>query len=399
MTVQAPQNHLQTISHRFFRYLIDLKFALRAEDFDDGLIIDFEKPQQSKKEEEEQVERILLDVEKKRVERERQKKEDEVRAIAEMSAWIHPRIFQHAVDKLEDSDYVLNSLLRFSHNFTDLTAILYSPSMTYTRVANVVKAKHSLERTLLQMINQQKFQLQIGRKVNRVIKEPQVAISMLGVDGAKALLPIMLVKQAVKLNNDLFPLLGFKLWKHMLSTGLATHHLLESSGYHDPVEGLLAGTLAHVGIVACYHQFLLSFDEVKTLHLKEFRQRGKKQFHDNLLNVDADSAIPFKLFKHYAGKISTDVLNQLELHKQRPKGMAASIDEFNQNVPFNDCSDMAKALHQATFYSQFEQMRQAKLIGKDEISQTLKEINLSSAGLQAMVSKNLTRLNLRTFVE
>lgn len=399
MTNSTTIDISSTLTQRFYRYLIDLKFALRAEDFDDGLTVDIDAPKDDKNFQSQPTERILLDVEKKRVEREKLKQESETRSINEMSNWIHPRIYQDAQEKLLDIDHVQQSLLRLSINFNDLMDVLYSPAMTYSRVASVVSARYSLEKTLLQMVNQASFQKQIGRSVSRRIKDSQIAISLLGATGAKALLPTMVIKQCVKLQNEHFPLLGFKLWKHMLATGLATHYLLQKEGYKDPVEGLLAGSLVHLGKVAAYHQFLNSFDEVKTHFLKDFRQRGKKHFHDYLLMVEPESAVPFELFKTSTQTIPLKLANHMSFQKHRPAGLINTLEQFCLDVPFEECGPVAKAMHQASIYSIIEQMRQAKLINKQELGAVLEQVDLDESTFKEMTLKNLTRMNFRTFVE
>lgn len=388
-----------TLTQRFYRYLIDLKFALRAEDFDDGLTIEIDAPKDDKNFQAQPTERILLDVEKKRVEREKSRQESEARSISEMSNWIHPRIYQDAQEKLQDIDHVQQSLLRLSVNFNDLIDVLYSPAMTYSRVANVVSARYSLEKTLMQMVNQYSFQKQIGRTTSRRIKDPQIAVSLLGATGAKALLPTMVIKQSVKLQNEHFPLLGFKLWKHMLATGLAAHFLLQKEGYKDPVEGLLAGTLIHLGKVAAYHQFLSSFDDIKTHFLKDFRQRGKKHFHDYLLMVEPESAVPYELFKNTTSIIPLKLANHMAFKKHRPSSLTNTLEQYCLDVPFEDCEPVARALHQATAYSLIEQMRQAKLISKTELTAALEQFDLDEDTFKEMTRKNLTRMNFRTFVE
>lgn len=387
------------LTQRFYRYLIDLKFALRAEDFDDGLTIELDAQKDEKSFQDQPTERILLDVEKKRVEREKRKQESETRSINEMSNWIHPRIYQDAQEKLNDIDHVQQSLLRLSVNFNDLVDVLYSPAMTYSRVANVVSARYSLEKTLMQMVNQYSFQKQIGRTVSRRIKDSQIAISLLGATGAKALLPTMVIKQCVKLQNEHFPLLGFKLWKHMLATGLAAHYLLQKEGYKDPVEGLLAGILVHLGKVAAYHQFLSSFDDIKTHFLKDFRQRGKKHFHDYLIMVEPETAVPFELFKNTTNDIPLRLAQHMSFQKHRPAGLLSTLEEFCLGTPFENCGTVARALHQATTYSLIEQMRQAKLINKAELTAVLEQFDLDEDTFREMTRKNLTRMNFRTFVE
>lgn len=261
------------VNSHFYRYLIDMKYALRECDFDDGVNIGEKQSTDKEKHQGEQFERVLL------------------------------------------------------ANVVELVDMLYSPSMTYSRVVSIVRLSHIHDANLLHMVNRSDFQRQVGKPISNRIRDTQIAISLLGIEGAKALLPIMMIKQTIKLRNEYFPLVGFKLWKLLLSNGLAAHHTLTLKNAPDPVEGLIGGMLFHLGKISIYHQFINSFDDVKKNFLIPFRNDGKKAQHDFLLKVEPDAAILFHLMASMAKSHTLSIVQylQMQMQKVRPKGLSSGI--------------------------------------------------------------------------
>ena len=395
----AEKSKTIDIESRFYRYLIDMKYALREVDFDDGVNIGDDTETTKDAKPKAQAERILLEVEERRLRKVKMQQVAESKTIEAMANSLRPHVIEHVKAKIQEQDHVIKHLLRLPANFLDLIDMLYSPTSTYSRVASIVKLNNIHDRNLINMVNRSDFQVQIGKPVSQRIRDTQIAISLLGVAGTKALLPVMMLKQTVKLRNEYFPLLGFKLWKMMLSNGLATHHILSQKGYNDPVEGLLAGMIYNLGKVSIYHQFIASFDEVKKSFLVNFRKENKKLQHDYLLKVEPDPSILFELMQQLAQKHSLEVVQWLEMQRQRPKGMGASLEQALSICKIDQCDPLARAIRQGNAYSQLEQLRHAKLVGKENIAPFLDSVGISKDGMAALLRRNLTRLELRQFVE
>lgn len=396
---EVDNNKTIDINSRFYRYLIDMKYALREVDFDDGVNLGEEHSDAKEKEGEGQFKRILLAVEERRVRKEKLKQIAESKTIEAMAKSLRPHVIKHVKQQLTDIDHALEARIRLPANFCDLVDMLYSKTMTYSRVAGIVRLNHQHDKNLLHMVNRADFQKQIGKPISNKIRDTQIAISLLGVAGTKALLPVMMIKQTIKLKNEYFPLLGFKLWKLILSNGLATHHILQQKGYHDPVEGLLAGMLYNLGNISIYHQFLSSFDEVKKKFLMEFRRDGKKMQHDYLLKVEPEPALLYQLMRELAREHTLRIIQHLEMGKQRPKGLSMSLEQALSLSTINQCTPLARAIRQGNAYSQLEQLRHAKLVGKENIAPFLDEHGMTKEGMHQLLKRNLTKLELRLFVE
>ena len=118
MTNSTTIDISSTLTQRFYRYLIDLKFALRAEDFDDGPLL-ISLPKDDKNFQSQPTERILLDVEKSVLNvKSSNKNLKHARLMRCLTGFILE--FIKTLEKLLDIDRVQQSLLGLSINFNDL---------------------------------------------------------------------------------------------------------------------------------------------------------------------------------------------------------------------------------------------------------------------------------------
>ena len=100
-----------------------------------------------------------------------------------------------------------------------------------------------------------------------------------------------------------------------------------------------------------------------------------------------------------AQKHSLEVVQWLAMQRQRPKGMGASLEQALSICKVDQCDGLARAIRQGNAYSQLEQLRHAKLVGKENIAPFLDSVGISKDGMAALLRRNLTRLELRQFVE
>lgn len=388
---------MDALTVRFFRYLIDIKYAISAEEFDDGILIDEEIVEEHKDTSQESFQRVLLDVEKQRAEKVEMQKAAEKAAVAKLARWFSPRLLKHIQFHVKDIEYVERTLLRFPSQMVELIDMLYSPSMTYKKVAALVRANPALESTLLEMVNRKSFQKQIGRSVSQKIRDSQVAVSMLSFNGAKAILPIIMFKHMVKFRTEHFPLMGHKLWKHMVTTGVTAHYLLQQREYKDPVEGLLIGMYMHLGKLALFHQFIYSFDEVKLKALEKFHAERQKSHHDNLMQVGPDQAVLLNLYNEFAHPITQKLFDMQNW--QKPNTFKLVMEELSENKPISECHPVTVAVRQGEAFSKFHFLKKMKLFPKQALGPFLDDVGLNEAGVKLMMTLSLTRLNLSRVIE
>lgn len=395
--VQKPNNVniAQKIHTKFDHFLVGKNYILGDEDFNDGLELELLEQQEDKEVKESGwSQRILLDVEKARVEKEEAAKRQRAKALQVAANYFNKRHINDMLAQLSEPERVMTHLLRMPSSNTDLLLSLTLPFPRLSFIGSMLEQNPEVKRRLLYLVGNGSFMELLGRKP-RAVKDAQAAVGLLGVEILKQIVPAMVFKYRIKMHNAVLPGLGKKLWRHILTTGLATSYLLEQQGYKRPAEGMMLGGLLFLGHMACLHQFLRSFDETMVDCLNEARQKGDKKFHDLLFDVEADPRILEKFLHERALEIGLSLAKQgfQEGAPQLITALQEEVDDLNYDVR----STLGKALFSGVRFSIFEQLRAAKSFSQEELTPWREYARISPQVFKDMHNKSLYRIDYSQF--
>ncbi|MFO6425130.1 HDOD domain-containing protein [Motilimonas sp. KMU-193] len=389
------QSLTQRIHARFDHFLVGKNYVLGDEDFDDGLELELLEQQEDKEVKESGwSKRILLDVEKARVEKEEAAKRQRAKALQVAASYFNKRHINDMLAQLSEPDRVMTHLLRMPPSTTELLLSLTLPFPRLSAIGAMLEQNPEVKRRLLYLVGSDSFMELLGRKP-RAVKDAQAAVGLLGVEILKQIVPAMVFKYRIKMHNAVIPGLGKKLWRHILTTGLATSYLLEQQGYKRPAEGMMLGGLLFLGHMSCLHQFLRSFDETMVDCLNEARQKGDKKFHDLLFDVEADPRILEKFLQERALEIGLSLAKQgfQEGAPQLITALQEEVDDLNYDVR----STLGKALFSGLRFSIFEQLRAAKSFSQEELTPWREYAKISPQMFKDMHNKALHRIDYSQF--
>ncbi|MCE2572432.1 HDOD domain-containing protein [Motilimonas eburnea] len=398
MSAVQKSNNLtlaQRIHTRFDHFLVGKNYVLGDEDFNDGLELELLEQEEDKEVKESGwSQRILLDVEKARVEKEQAAKRQRAKALQVAASYFNKRHINDMLGQLSEPERVMTHLLRMPSSTTDLLLSLTLPFPRLSAIGAMLEQNPEVKRRLLYLVGSDSFMELLGRKP-RAVKDAQAAVGLLGVEILKQIVPAMVFKYRIKMHNAVIPGLGKKLWRHILTTGLATSYLLEQQGYKRPAEGMMLGGLLFLGHMACLHQFLRSFDETMVDCLNEARQKGDKKFHDLLFDVEADPRILEKFLQERALEIGLALAKQ-GFQEGAPQLITALQEEVD-DLSYDVRSTLGKALFSGLRFSIFEQLRAAKSFSQEELTPWREYTRIAPAMFKEMHNKALHRIDYSQF--
>ena len=390
-----PQNIANKINAKFEHFLVGKNYILGDDDFNDGLELELlEQEEEKESSASGWSKRILLDVEKARVEKEAAERRQREKALQVASAYFNKRLINDMLKQLSEPDRVMTHLLRVHASTIDLLIALTLPFPRLSLIASMLEQNPELKRRLLYLVGSHSFMALLNRKP-RVVKDAQAAVGLLGIEILKQIVPAMVFKFRIKMHNAVVPGLGKKLWRHILTTSLATTYLLEQQGYKRPAEGMMLGGLLYLGHMACLHQFLRSFDETMVECLNEARQKGDKKFHDLLFDVEADPRILEKFLAEKAVEISLALAKE-SFQSGAPQLISAlqeEVDDHNYKVR----GTLGKALYSGMRFSMFEQLRAARIFAQEELGPWREYAQISGVQFKDMHKKSLYRIDYSQF--
>lgn len=388
----------QVVDTRFYKYLVSRKFAIKEDDLIDGLFDEEEiKELKVKATTHGRFNRKKLDIELRAEEKREAEARKSEELIAKVTDSMRPHYLNHMRRHIENIEHVINNLLKISSSLGDILATAYNPNSTMKKMADVLSINSELSRKLIDIVNNHNFRKSIGRvNDDRKIENIQAAIGYLGVNGFKAVLPFIIFKGVQKEFYQLFPGMNDKIWKYALSKAVCAHHILEEKGHENPMLGYISAFVSTLGVIAVYHQFYLSFEEVKFQKLEYYAEKKQFKIYDAIFVSEPDESVMSEMLIEFSATLPVKILEKLDLNIF-PEVKNAIIEDANE-IPIEERSLLGKTLKQSISYSKFELLRRAKFFSKDHLEPFLSNAGLNREEMKDLISKNLRQLDLRQYI-
>jgi HD-like signal output (HDOD) protein len=336
--------------------------------------------------------RLLLDVEKDGVLRRAAGKRHEEELKINAKEHLADKMYHAIINDIQNNRTNILAASRLPAAFGDLIDAIYSPSTSYTSIYNIISAIPGLDKKLLALINNVDFCNSMGKEP-RFIRDPKMALGILGTVGIKQVLPMIIIKNCIRFDCEHFPLLGSKIWSYAVSTGNSTSHILAANGYHNDdskeYDGFFLGMFSVMGLSITHHLFAKYFEETKIQCLTTLRDENNRELYNAMLTVKADPALIHKLFLN----ISDTVFSKLVAGF--PFGPRVTHLKNAMQSNSRDEGIHTSSLAKAKAFAKFDLLRRSKTIQvKDAARIYLKGSGLSVTESSELIRKDIRRVNL-----
>lgn len=408
---ESPTTYSQAnkvVDMRFYKYLVSRKFAVQDDDLIDGLF-DEDITEESKviAMTHGRFNRTKLDIEIKAHAAREEKKQQSKDLIDRVSINLKPHYIKHMSAKLNDIEYIQNNLIQFPEHMHEILEATYSPSATIKSISSVISNESFLARKILQAVNNKTFRDAIGRGNDyRRINKVNIALGYIGIDAFQALLPFLVFKNSIKPFAQVFSGMYNKIWKHCVATAICSNFLLREQQKKaisdkerediNPFEGYIMAFMSSVGIIAIYHQFFDTFEEVKLKMLEETSERKMFDVYDAIFVSPPSEEVMAEMLISFSDTLPVAIFQHLGW-SAFPKSLKALSEEANK-IPFEQRSAYGKVLRQSICYSKFELLRRANFFSREHLDYFLLMAGLDKGEMKKLVNQNLRQLDIKMYV-
>jgi hypothetical protein len=393
---ETPKTNLslmESVDKLFLRFLLGKNKIYREGEYNDGLSTDeFDNKDVDPVEDSMKdalKERILLDVEKERVMREAADKRLKDKRHALLLHYFQQSLLKVINSKLANNQNVILEQLQLRDSTSELLQKLLAGEPRYSTLASLLDCDIGTRNRLLSLVGSEDFMSSLGR-TQRKVRDTQSAIGLIGVEILRYLVPAILFKHRISTHSYHNPLFARKLWRYEMTLGQTCTALLLAENYRRPYEGMLLSVMVNFAYVASYHQFLSSFEYVRTAYLNQMRERDEKLKHDFFYNIQTDAAsLQALLISQSNLKLSLSISNSL-FSKSFPHLVNALKEEVDA-IPFEVRSKMGKVLFKAIRFAKFDQLRASRLFKPEWLEQYLKESQIDPKTYKALLRQELFR--------
>ena len=378
------------INKLFIHYLVGKTQVSKDEDFNDGLHQQENNEDITSKKQDGWNQRILLAVEKERVEREVKEKKLEKKRNALLTRYFQQLLLSTINDKLQDTATVLSEQLQMRESSIELLIELIAKDPSYSSLADLLDLNPSTRNHIINLVANDDFMALLGKE-KYVLQDARAAIGMIGTDVLRYLVPSLIFKYRINTFNQHNRFFAKKLWRYQLTLGQACTSLMKECGYRKPFEGQLLSAMCNFAYAASFQQYLTSFESVRLNCIAEAREKGEKIKHDFFFDIKSDPA-SLQALLISKSDLKMSVLLSKQAFPKKFIHLFNALKEEVDGVDFEKRSKIGKILFQAIQFAKYDQLRASRLFKQEWLDDYL-----TFANIDQETFRNLSRQELFRF--
>lgn len=345
-----------------------------------------------------QARRQLLIIEEDAIKQRKLMSQQQEEFFQKIEAEFHTVLISDLAEKFDDTDYVLKKVLGYNLALGQLLDILYTESCSISRLEACVKQMEWLSQAVIRFVKQPKYRRFDSKGKLIVIENLRSALSFVGIESLRTLLPALIAKHSLPSKTELFPQLQQHMWEYTLGTGKACQAIAKTEGIKWYL-GYNTGLLSTIGRNAITKIYLKYFD----IKLREEVIIARKE--NNLVQAEAlGNLIPsskylISLWQRYADQLTSNLVVEL---KCRWLMIGIGLEDYTQIKAMTITEVKEKKLHPLTNllfrcrgYMHFKMMQENGLISKQAAIVYLKSRGIVSDNITLLKKTNLSGLSIK----
>ncbi|SEL48990.1 HD-like signal output (HDOD) domain, no enzymatic activity [Colwellia chukchiensis] len=291
------------------------------------------------------------------------------------------------VDKdFDHKENLYMNVLKIEDAAPSIMEILALKAASINRITPLAKALPWLCTELINLVNKPQYR----KRADVQVTEPSLALSYIGLDNLKLVMPTFMLKHWLPSSTAPFPLMKRKLWNDSLSIALAAKVLAKEQGL-DEFTAFTAAMLSNLGLLAVTRGFLNTYGELYNKELREAYENKDKKLHDALVGLDAAPELLLEQLVKRSSKVAADMVELMRFDRLQ---ITEPLFDLAYAVNIQHMSPIAKLITKAKSYIAFRSLAKADLINTDEAKILLSAGQLTTKDIALLKKSDIDHIKL-----
>lgn len=331
--------------------------------------------------------RTLLNVEKTALKNKLDDAKSQANYLNQINQQLHNVIEKKLLQNLSDTKNVSEELLNWSPEVTLLIDVLSTPAATVSKIEGFVARIPWLFEDLQKLVNQPKNRRRDVKGDVIAVDTLKTALSFIGIDNVKRVLPSLIFKQALPLITDPYPQIKHKMWEYAFMCA----KVAEILAVERKMNAYTAFTLAmfsQLSRCVIFKLYFKLFEQVHMDFLKHAQKAKLRDLHTALHELQPDPSRMIPLLNTHCEKVSLHLFEFMELERLDYCTPLKQIIEDSE-TPIHP---MTTLLKQSRYYVKYRMLENNKLFLDNESSTFITGSALDSAMIEQLNSQSLTNM-------
>jgi len=298
----------------------------------------------------------------------------------------YSRVLSQVNSEFDNKEQLFNQTLAIESASTDILEILSLRAASINRIAPLVKSLSWLSKDVINLVNKPQYR----KRADVQVTDSNLALSYIGLDNLKLIMPTFILKHWLPNTTAPFPLMKRRLWNTSLSVGIASQALAQIEGLDD-YTAFAAGMFSNLGYLAVTKCFLTTHNSMYNKAVREAYENKDKKLHNTLLEFDS---CPDILLEQMTARSSDITANMIELMHLDRLHITEAMFDLAYLTDLSKMSPLAKIILQAKAYITFRTLVKEDMITPDEAKPLLAAVQLSTQKLALLKKTDVDHLKL-----
>lgn len=305
---------------------------------------------------------------------------------AQVMEKFYSRVLDKVDETFESKDRLFSTTLAIEDAAPQILEVLSLRAASVNRITKLTKTLPWLCTDIVTLVNKPQYR----KRADVQVSEPSLAMSYIGLDNLKLIMPTFLLKHWLPNSTAPFPMLKRRLWNDSLSVALAAQKLAQAQDFDD-YTAFAAGMLSNIGILTVTRCFLTTHNDMYNRELKQAYEKRDKKLHDVMTEFDSCPSLLLEQIQTRADKVTSDMVELMHFERL---AITEAMFDIAYGTSQRNMSPLGKILTKAKAYVAFRNLAKDDMISSDEAKTLLAAAKLTPADIELLKKSDIDHLKL-----
>jgi hypothetical protein len=289
--------------------------------------------------------------------------------------------------EFDNKENLYNNVINIEDAAPAILEILCLKAASIKRISPLINSLSWLSRDLISLVNKPQYRKRADVKVS----DPNLAISYVGLDNLKLLMPTFILKHWLPVSTTPYSLMKRKLWNDSLSIALASSVLAKEEGM-DEFTAFTTGMFSNIGLLAVTQCSLHNYHELYQKELRNAYESKDKKLHDALVEFDSSPDLLHNQLVTRHAQISADMVELMRLDRLQ---ITEPIFDLAYATDHSKMNPIAQLVTKAKAYVVYRSLAKEELIDNDEAKALLSVARLTKKDITLLKKSDIDHIKLK----
>ncbi len=289
-------------------------------------------------------------------------------------------------NEFDNKENLYNNILHIEDAAPSILEILAVKAASINRITPLVKSLSWLSNDLINLVNKPQYR----KRADVQVTQANLALSYIGLDNLKLLMPTYILKHWLPGATAPFGLMKRKLWNDSLAIAMASKVLAEQQGL-DGFTAFTCGMLSNIGNLAITRCVFESYNEIYIKQRREAYDSRDKRLHNVYVQLDMSGELLLEQLSTRSSKISADLV---ELMRFDRLVITEPLFDLAYGYQLKEMHPIAQIVAKAKAYVAFRSLAKEDLITTDEAKLLLSKVRLTPDNISLLKRSDIDHIKL-----